>query len=107
MYLRISPYISLWQALLRVGGAPWWHRLHLTLTLTLALALTLALTLTLTLTRWHRLHAALGPSLKPMAQHPTANFVLQALLESAPRYIPPVSPLYLPYISPISPLYLP
>jgi hypothetical protein len=37
------------QALLRVGGAPWWHRLQ----------------------------AALGPSLKPMAQHPSANFVVQ------------------------------
>ena len=48
------------QALLRVGGAPWWHRLH----------------------------AALGPSLKPMAKHPTANFVVQALLESAPSAEP-------------------
>ena len=34
-----------------------------------------------------------------MAQHPTANFVVQALLESAPRCIRPISPLYLPCIS--------
>ena len=44
-----NPNVKPWQALLKVGGAAWWHRLH----------------------------AALGPSLMAMAKHPTANFVVQ------------------------------
>ncbi len=44
------------QALLRVGGAAWWHRLH----------------------------AALQGSLGAMARHATANFVLQQLCAAPP-----------------------
>ena len=51
---RVASHVL--QALLRVGGAAWWHRLH----------------------------ATVRGKLAPMAQHGTANYVLQQLIEASP-----------------------